>query len=256
MIGEEEDEDNFVFIEVEDHQVLKQIEDQTADLIMCLDSTMDSVSTFMDMYEHFQVHYDNGSPINGSPMKSAYGSDAILFALKEKKRWISEYRKKAQVLLSKVQNTRTLISSLLERQSGRNTNQQISALHSLEKQGQDENSTMRQLAEKNSRDSSSMRILTIITMIYLPCTINFYSTQFVNQKETATGKTTLVYTQNAWIFFAISVPLTLLTICIWWSWVNSENIVHVFRKRSSLPKSSRTGIPFLRNRKPPRGLPR
>jgi hypothetical protein len=30
---------------------------------------------------------------------------------------------------------------------------------------------MREIAEKNSRDSSSMRVLTIITMIYLPCTI-------------------------------------------------------------------------------------
>jgi hypothetical protein len=63
------------------------------------------------------------------------------------------------------------ISGLLERQSGHNINQQISALQSLEQQGQMENATMREIAEKNSRDSSSMRVLTIITMIYLPCTI-------------------------------------------------------------------------------------
>jgi Mg2+ and Co2+ transporter CorA len=170
MIGEEEDDD-FISIEVEDHQELKQIEDQTADLILCLDSTLDTVSTFMEMYEHFQTHYASKRSINEPLTDSAYRFDAVLFALREKRRWIGEYRKKAEVLLSKVQNTRTLISSLLERQSGHNTNQQISALHCLEKQGQDENSTMRQLAEKNSRDSSSMRILTIITMIYLPCTI-------------------------------------------------------------------------------------
>lgn len=112
---------------------------------------------------------------------------------------------------------------------------------------------MRQLAEKNSRDSSSMRILTIITMIYLPCTIvsvgshtlsilpinmadvdqNFYSTQFVDQKETISGGTKLEYAQNAWIFFAISVPLTLFTILVWWLWVNSEKVVRLVRHRES-----------------------
>lgn len=47
----------------------------------------------------------------------------------------------------------------------------MDALEKLERQGQDENAIMRQLTEKSTRDSSSMRILTIITMIYLPCTI-------------------------------------------------------------------------------------
>lgn len=79
------------------------------------------------------------------------------------------------------------------------------------------------MAEKNSRDSSSMRVLTIITMIYLPCTIvsNFYSTQFVNQKELDNGSTRLDYAQNAWLFFAISVPLTIITFVVWYSWVNA-----------------------------------
>lgn len=86
---------------------------------------------------------------------------------------------------------------------------------------------MRELAEKNARDSSSMRILTIITMVYLPCTIvsNFYSTQFVSQVESTTGETTLEYAQNAWLFFAISVPLTIITIFIWFLWVNSARLV-------------------------------
>jgi hypothetical protein len=110
----------------------------------------------------------------------------------------------------------------------------------LERQGQDENLIMRQLAEKSSHDSSSMRILTIITMIYLPCTIvsNFYSTQFVNSKESDSGTTTLEYSTNAWIFFAISVPLTLFTILIWYLWVNSDAIVGLVRRRSKEPKGS------------------
>jgi hypothetical protein len=81
---------------------------------------------------------------------------------------------------------------------------------------------MRQLTEKSNRNASSMRILTIITMVYLPCTIvsNFFSTQFVNQTKSDAGNLTLEYANNAWLFFAISVPLTVFTIFVWFLWVS------------------------------------
>lgn len=47
----------------------------------------------------------------------------------------------------------------------------MSALQHLEREAYEENAMMRQLAEKSSRDSTSVRILTIITLIYLPCTV-------------------------------------------------------------------------------------
>lgn len=124
---------------------------------------------------------------------------------------------------------------------GHNIDQQIAALHKLERQGQDENIIMRQLAEKSSRDSSSMRILTIITMIYLPCTIvsNFFSTQFVNSKELDTGDTKLEYATNAWLFFAISVPLTFFTILIWYFWVNSEKLLELLSKNDMFYRKKR-----------------
>ncbi|KAF2797930.1 hypothetical protein K505DRAFT_126262 [Melanomma pulvis-pyrius CBS 109.77] len=254
-----DDGDDFITIELEDHQELKQIEDKIADLILCLDSTSDTVSTFMDMYDQFRDNRDDEPSLKTSSHKSAYGSDAVVFALKEKFKEIAYTRRKAEALLSKVQNTRTLISSLLERQSGHNINQQISALHSLEQQGQVENTIMREIAEKNSRDSSSMRVLTIITMIYLPCTIvsNFYSTQFVKQNDLLSGGTQLEYTQNSWLFFAISVPLTVLTILVWYLWVNSKRLLQLVLCRVSDRDerlSSRTWI--FRLRRSFRGLPR
>lgn len=65
---------------------------------------------------------------------------------------------------------------------------------------------------------------------------NFYSTQFVEQKELPSGGTKLEYTQNAYIFFAISVPLTLLTICVWYVWVNSEIILQSLAHWNGLRK--------------------
>jgi hypothetical protein len=63
------------------------------------------------------------------------------------------------------------IASLLERLNGHNLDQQMSALQNLERQAQEENSIMRQLAEKNSHEATSVKILTIMTLIYLPCTV-------------------------------------------------------------------------------------
>jgi len=47
----------------------------------------------------------------------------------------------------------------------------MTAVQNLEKEAYEENAIMGQLAEKSSRDSSSVRVLTIITLVYLPCTI-------------------------------------------------------------------------------------
>jgi len=30
------------------------------------------------------------------------------------------------------------------------------------------------------------------------------------------------YADNAWLFFAVSIPLTLFTIMVWYSWANSR----------------------------------
>jgi hypothetical protein len=108
-VGCDEAEDDFVSIEVEDHQELKQIEDQIADLILCLDSTLDTVSTFEEMYELFRDHQDFATKGDEKPRRSAYGSDAVVFALREKAKEIAYTRKKAEALLSKVQNTRALV---------------------------------------------------------------------------------------------------------------------------------------------------
>ncbi|KAL5378689.1 hypothetical protein DPSP01_008915 [Paraphaeosphaeria sporulosa] len=233
---EVEGDDDLVPITFEDHQELKMIEDRVADLILCLDSTLDTVATFEEMYEQFSRQQIMPSSVGNKDRNSAYGIDIVIFGLRRRAREISYRQKQAKVLLKKVQTTRTLISSLLEQKNGLGTNEQLSAVRKLVEQSQEETALMRELAEKNSRDSSSMRILTIITMIYLPCTIvsNFFSTQFVKQIDSPSGDTKLGYAQNAWLFFAISVPLTLATIGVWYLWVNGERIFrNVWAKRTT-----------------------
>jgi hypothetical protein len=61
--------------------------------------------------------------------------------------------------------------------NGYSLDQQMLALQNLEQQAHNENAIIRQLAEKGSYNFASIRILTIITLVYLPCTVVSVSCQ-------------------------------------------------------------------------------
>ena len=103
---------------------------------------------------------------------------------------------------------------------------------------------MRKLTEKSTQDAAAVKVLTMITLIYLPATVvsvsrlspnqppitlrlltlpqNFFSTQFVSQEQGAGGSSKVIVLSNAWLFAAVSVPLTLITLAVWWLWVKFQ----------------------------------
>jgi hypothetical protein len=136
------------------------------------------------------------------------------------------------------------------------------ALKKLSKESQDESKSMRKLTvsgihglsnakyrltcflqERSTEDAAAVKILTVITLIYLPTTIvavstpwklnstksrskltwrkNFFSTQFVGTDDS--GHMSL--SDNAWLFAAIGVPLTVFTVLVWWIWVRFAKVV-------------------------------
>lgn len=108
---------NLVPITVEDHQQLKEIEDDVADLVLCLDSTLDTLTTFVRMYGDFQTHHRRFQTRDEPQAQYSPRADAIAVAFEEKAQEISYTRKKAESLLSKIQNTRTLVcATSLDRQ--------------------------------------------------------------------------------------------------------------------------------------------
>jgi hypothetical protein len=104
----DETEDDFISIEVEDHQELKRIDDQIADLVLCLDSTLDTIATIESMYKLFGDNVGHHGTRDAE--RSAYGPDTVIFALRDQTRHVANTRNKAEALLSKVRNTRTLVS--------------------------------------------------------------------------------------------------------------------------------------------------
>ena len=123
----------------------------------------------------------------------------------------------------RVQSITSLVSSFLDLSNG-------FALQELAKESRAENeemlklnSRMHILAEKTTQDAAAVKVLTILTLIYLPATVmsNFFSTSFIG---TAPGDRHIFVTDDWWILLVTSVPLTALTLYIWWVW--SSIIAH------------------------------
>jgi hypothetical protein len=104
MIGKEDDPEGFVTVELDDYQRLKDIEDRISDVILCLDSTLDTLRTFVSMLKSHFV-----SPAAEPQLLVKPRVDTLLYVLKEKQREVAYARKKAEAMLAKAQNTRALV---------------------------------------------------------------------------------------------------------------------------------------------------
>jgi hypothetical protein len=124
-------------------------------------------------------------------------------------------------LRTKLSSARTLLSSFLDLGSGL-------ALQNLARESRQENEEMRrlsermhQLTEKATKDAAAVKVLTILTLIYLPATVvsNFFSTSFVGTEGPSNH---ITVSSDWWVFVAVSVPLTAFTLYIWYIWKNQQ----------------------------------
>lgn len=76
---------------------------------------------------------------------------------------------------------------------------------------------MKLLALASKHDSSSMKILTAVTTIFLPGA--FVATLFsTNMFNWFAGDSELVVSERFWIYWSVTIPLTLITVGIWSGW--------------------------------------
>jgi hypothetical protein len=108
-------------VNVQDAKDLKDIEDHTTDMILSLESTLDTVSTLADMYRRYYCTSPNLLKPDDNHAMHKCESDEILIALQGKEKDITYTRKKAEALLTKAQNTRALVSSHLQMQGAKLT---------------------------------------------------------------------------------------------------------------------------------------
>ena len=100
-----------------------------------------------------------------------------------------------------------------------------------------EGKVMHALTEKAMQDAAAVKVITVITMIYLPLTVvaNFFSTQFVIQKPVATSHVIEVV-DGWWLLAAVGLPLTAVTFFVWWAisrWMLLIDALRELRTRSA-----------------------
>jgi hypothetical protein len=75
----------------------------------------------------------------------------------------------------------------------------------------------RAIAVESKRDSSSMKTIAAVTMLFLPGT--FVASLFATPMFQWSATAGLQVQSHIWVYWATSIPLTLLTIGFWWVWL-------------------------------------
>ena len=178
------DEDPLRVTELEERQRLKQVEDDLLDLQVVFSSTLDTIDTLLTNYEQFGQHMT--SQHEGT---QGLKEDLLFMAFREKRRDLMGYMTKLDALRAKVQGTSDLashlkpcrsfswplligflqVSSLLDLGNGY-------SLKTLAEEARADNINMRLLTEKATADAAAVKVLTIVTLVYLPATVVSVST--------------------------------------------------------------------------------
>ena len=92
-------------VDVEERQTIKDFEDSIVDMLLVLDSTLDTISCLFENYKQFCLDTD-ANPV----VTSSEDFDPIAFAFQEKHREVTFNRKKIETLQTKVQGMSSLVS--------------------------------------------------------------------------------------------------------------------------------------------------
>ena len=91
---------------------------------------------------------------------------------------------------------------------------------------QQDSVTSTTIARETKADSSAMKTIAAITMVFLPGTFvsSVFGLPFFRDSEW-------------WLYTAITLPLTIAVIVIWWLWISRRNLARIgartFYRRSS-----------------------
>ncbi|QDS74805.1 hypothetical protein FKW77_002238 [Venturia effusa] len=183
-----------ISVSFSDRQKLKTLEDKILNLRTMLESSMLTIASLRSRLSSLE---DAGKPEEDKV--------SVLDHLAEASDQTSLYLIKVDVLRKQVKGAATLLSDILTYDNAFN-------LKVLAQEARKDNMAMIGLSEQAVEDSRAIRIITIITVVFLPATVvsSFFSTQFVRVELDDVR-----LSKAAWIYFVATAILMLLTIAAW-----------------------------------------
>jgi hypothetical protein len=196
-------------------QHLVYLGEMVSTAVLVAKATSHTVETLSHHHHH---HHHQITQVDGM---DSVGPNIIAAGLLEQIRILSSIIPRLDTMRAKIQASSVLLSSLLDQSSGH-------ALETLAQESRNENMEMRalsermhKLTEKATQDAAAVKVLTIMTLIYLPATVisNFFSTSFVvTESSPSHGAGHISVLADWWIFIVVTLPLTAITLYIWWIW--------------------------------------
>jgi Mg2+ and Co2+ transporter CorA len=216
-----------------ERQTLLILENKLIDASMAVKATIDNATALLRCYETIQ----------SSLTEESRAKDAMHMILTDQCRELGLIMGKIDAMRSNLQGVSNCVSSFLDLNNGftlqqlvKESGKENEAMHRLSKR-------MHELTKKSNQDAVAVKVLTILTLIYLPATVvsNFFSTSFVNSSISPGGRGHISVSGDWWIFVAAVVPLTLLTLYIWFVWMRIQAFSRypwwwrMFRRASKVP---------------------
>ena len=135
-------------------------------------------------------------------------------SLDSQKRWILSYKSRKDIAMNLVFNLVT----------------------------QQDSETNTAIARDTKDDSASMKIIAVLTMLFLPATAvsSFFGMAFF-----APGlEGGFAVSKMCWLFAAVTLPLTILTLSMWWMWHPVSRFLAKCLDGISLRRRNKAGTPF------------
>jgi len=215
-----------------DRQRMQMIIDKVLDLVIIFESLYNTLSKLRRQCELHCLKEECDDCVCSSTIEE----------LEEQMHEAQVNLKKVDVLHRRAQGTAQLLSDLLDYENAQIAHLNEQALNGLVKETKDENSKMRILTERSTADAAAVKILTVITLIYLPMTVvaNFFSSQLIRVNDS--GNISVV--SASWWFAVVSVPLTIFTFLVWKWWL-SHSIRAAERKQVAEPSHEENSVGWV-----------
>ncbi|KAL9086582.1 MAG: hypothetical protein Q9159_004099 [Coniocarpon cinnabarinum] len=190
--------------------------------------------------------------IDEAPLEQSADEKRLLREVRAAIRQETEYtRRRTAMIASQVQALRERIQSQTNYVSKRpNTSVSTRAERSkmLSAVAQSDAEYTAAIAVDGKRDSIAMKTISILGIVFLPGTFvaTILSIDMFQWGGVDGAKSSLTVSRGIWVYFAITVPLTVLTIIVWLLWARRETIKSskrfaVFRR--SVTSGPGTGTP-------------
>ncbi|PVH74946.1 hypothetical protein DL98DRAFT_658401 [Cadophora sp. DSE1049] len=122
-------------------------------------------------------------------------------------------------IVSRGEGVGSLIQHILDIRATETSHNMNSAMHNISKQGAEENKLVRQLTLKSTQDTRSMRVIALISAVFLPATFvaTFFGSNFFGYEETKNGHS-LTVASNIWIYVVTALTISVVTVSLWYWW--------------------------------------